>query len=88
MVDRGAKHLAFMARSGAERPAAARLIADIEARQIEVTVIKGDVAQKEEVEATIRRITQHRQLRGVVNAAMVLHVSRTKPSDAMGLKVV
>lgn len=88
MVDRGAKHLAFMARSGSERPAAARLIADLEARKIEVIVIKGDVAQRGDVQEAIRRITQHRQLRGVVNAAMVLHVSRTILSYAMGLKVV
>lgn len=75
MVDRGARHLAFMTRSGTKRPAAASLVSAIEARGAEVTVLRGDVAHGREVETAVRTITQHRQLRGVVNAAMVLNVS-------------
>lgn len=74
MIDRGAKHLAFMARSGAQNPTAADLVYSMEARGIEATVLKGDVARKDDVEAAIQTITQHRRLRGVVNAAMVLNV--------------
>lgn len=74
MIDRGARHLAFMARSGSQRPAAAHLISSIQAREVEVTVLRGDVADKDDVEAVIRTITQCRKLRGVVNAAMVLNV--------------
>ncbi|KAL8716996.1 MAG: hypothetical protein Q9225_005722 [Loekoesia sp. 1 TL-2023] len=73
MVDRGARYLAFLARSGSERPAAANLVSTIEARGVEVTVLKGDVAKSEDVDAAVRTITQYRQLRGVVNAAMVLN---------------
>ncbi|KAL8917449.1 MAG: hypothetical protein Q9208_007943 [Pyrenodesmia sp. 3 TL-2023] len=73
MVDRGVRHLAFMARSGAERPAAAKLVSSIEARGVEVTVFRGDVARREDVETVVHSISQLRELRGVVNAAMVLN---------------
>ncbi|KAL8829841.1 MAG: hypothetical protein Q9170_005997 [Blastenia crenularia] len=65
--------IAFMARSGADRPAAENLVCAIETRGAEVTVLRGDVAQSSDVENAIRTITQQRQLRGVVNAAMVLN---------------
>ncbi|KAL8934982.1 MAG: hypothetical protein Q9216_005641, partial [Gyalolechia sp. 2 TL-2023] len=73
MVDRGVKNLAFMARSGADRPAAAHLVSTIEARGVEVTVLRGDVADSKDVKTAIQTITKHHQLRGVVNAAMVLN---------------
>lgn len=79
MVDHGAKHLAFMARSGAERPAATHLVSTIEARGVEVTILRGDVANSNDVKTAIQTITQHRRLSGVVNAAMVLNVSKTIP---------
>lgn len=79
MVDRGARHLAFLARSGAKRPAAAHLISTIEARGVEVIVLQGDVGDSNDVKTAIQTITQHRQLRGVVNAAMVLNVSNSPP---------
>ncbi|KAL9595415.1 MAG: hypothetical protein Q9219_006458 [cf. Caloplaca sp. 3 TL-2023] len=73
MVDCGARHLAFMTRSGCKQPAAARLVSETKARGVEVMVLKGDVASSVDVESAVRAITQHRQLRGVVNAAMVLN---------------
>lgn len=74
-----------MARSGSERPAAAELISNIRAREIEVTVLRGDVADKDDVDACVQTITQHRELRGVVNAAMVLHVSQRISCNTLAL---
>ncbi|KAL8997504.1 MAG: hypothetical protein Q9188_006307, partial [Gyalolechia gomerana] len=68
-----------MARSGAERPAATHLVSTIEARGVEVTILRGDVANSNDVKTAIQKITQHRRLSGVVNAAMVLNVSKTIP---------
>ena len=74
MIDHGARHLAFMARSGVDRPAAANLVSSIQSRGIEVTILRGDVTNKDDVESAVHIITKHRQLLGVVNAAMVLNV--------------
>ncbi|KAL8720399.1 MAG: hypothetical protein Q9181_007916 [Wetmoreana brouardii] len=87
MIDRGARYLAFMARSRAERPAAAHLISSIQARGVEVTVLRDDVAERNAVEAAIETISQQRQIRGVVNAAMDLHVKPTISSDALTLNI-
>ncbi|KAL9009887.1 MAG: hypothetical protein Q9173_005125 [Seirophora scorigena] len=73
MVDRGARHLAFVARSGSESSAAASLASSMEARGVHVTVFRGDVALRDDVQTAVQSITQHRQLRGVVYAAMVLN---------------
>ncbi|KAI4095112.1 MAG: hypothetical protein LQ344_001763 [Seirophora lacunosa] len=62
-----------MARSGLESSAAASLVSSMEARGVHVTVFRGDVALRDDVETAVQSITQHRQLRGVVNAAMVLN---------------
>ncbi|KAL8979778.1 MAG: hypothetical protein Q9205_004974 [Flavoplaca limonia] len=86
MIDHGAKHLAFMARSGSESPSAANFVSSIETRGIEVTVLKCDVAIKEDVETAIRSVSRDRKLRGVVNAAMVLNVSDVHPFEATVLK--
>lgn len=86
MIDHGAKHIAFMARSGSESPAAASLVSTIETRGVEVTVLKCDVAIKEDVETAIRSVSRDRKLRGVVNAAMVLNVSDIHPFEATTLK--
>ena len=74
MIDRGARHLAFMSRSGSDSTAAAELVSSIQAQGVEVTVWRGDVARKDDVEACVQNITQQHKLRGIVNAAMVLNV--------------
>ena len=65
-----------MARSGAKQPPAAKLVSDLEALGVDITVLQGDVSVREDVESGIQAITRHRPLRGVVNAAMVLNVSQ------------
>lgn len=74
MIERGAKHFAFLSRSGTENPKAADLIASIEARQVTATVVRGDVTVKEDVEMAIEKLDKRYPIRGVVQAAMVLNV--------------
>ena len=72
MISRGAKHLAFMARSGASSKSAASLITSIEAQGVDVKIIQSDVAIKADVENAARQIDPRYPVRGVLNAAMVL----------------
>ena len=75
IVQRGAKHLAFMSRSGASKPLAASLIRRLEKQGVKVMMFKSDVANRKDVEALKERIDHSYPIRGIVNAAMVLDVS-------------
>ena len=75
MIERGAKHLAFMSRSGADSRSAAALIQSIEARGVTATVIRGDVTAIADVKAAVKEAGAVHPVRGVVHAAMVLEVS-------------
>ncbi|MCJ1284085.1 hypothetical protein MMC26_003416 [Xylographa opegraphella] len=72
MVERGAKHIAFMSRSGAESPSAATLVAGLKQLGVEVTILRSDVTSKKDVETAIERIDGRYPICGVLNAAMVL----------------
>ena len=72
MIERGARHLAFMGRSGASSKSAASLITSIEAQGVDVKVIKSDVTVKEDVMNVVNQIDRRYPIRGVLNAAMVL----------------
>lgn len=74
MMERGAKHFAFLSRSGSDNPKAADLIASIESRQVTAKVIRGDVTSKADVESAIEKLNKRYPIRGVVQAAMVLDV--------------
>ncbi|KAG7008896.1 hypothetical protein G7Y79_00004g014800 [Physcia stellaris] len=73
MVSRGANKLVFLGRSGRERPAARRLVDDLEAMGATVTVVKGDVVNFSDVQRSLDCIPGI--LGGVVQAAMGLDVS-------------
>ena len=74
MAERGAKHLTFMARSGAQTAEAKSALADIASLGCETHVLRCDVGDLEAVEAAMATIT--RPLRGVMHAAMVLKVMK------------
>ena len=76
MVERGAKHLVFMSRSGADSPSAAALVAGLEQFGIEATILRCDVTSKVDVEAAVNGLDRRYPIRGVLNAAMVLDVRR------------
>lgn len=80
MIQRGAKHIAFMSRSGASKPLAASLVSRVEAQGVEVTILKSDVACRRDVEAIMEKIDRRYPIRGIVNAAMVLDVSTRLPN--------
>ena len=75
MVQRGAKHLAFMSRSGASKPLATSLIRRLEKQGVKVMIFKSDVANRKDIEALRDRIDHRYPIRRIVNAAMVLDVS-------------
>ena len=70
VIQRGARDLAFMSRSGASRADARALVDWLTARQIRVRVFQTDVADQDAVEECVRSISG--SLGGVFHAAMVL----------------
>jgi NADPH:quinone reductase-like Zn-dependent oxidoreductase/acyl carrier protein len=72
MVERGARHLALMGRSGVS-PAAQAAIEAMEARGAQVRVVKGDVAQEEQVAGVLDEIRKSMPpLKGIIHSAGVL----------------
>ncbi|KAI1365305.1 polyketide synthase [Xylaria arbuscula] len=70
MVRRGARKLAFLSRSGADKPEAKATVSWLEERDIKVEVHRGDVSKLADVERCVENIG--RSLRGIFHAAMVL----------------
>ena len=86
MVERGAKHLAFMSRSGAEKPSAASLVTSLRAQNVNVLILRADVTCKSQVEAAVQNIDPNFPVRGVVNAAVILEVKRISTPKRHGLR--
>lgn len=72
MFERGARHFAFLSRSGTDKPEAAHVVRSLEAAGAEVTVFRADATDQSDVDAAIRKISLVRPIKGVVHAAMVL----------------
>jgi NADPH:quinone reductase-like Zn-dependent oxidoreductase/acyl carrier protein len=73
LADKGARHLALVGRSGAERPEAAEAIARFDARGVCARAFKADAANVEELREVFRSIAASMPpLRGIVHSAMVL----------------
>ncbi|KAH6899708.1 polyketide synthase [Thelonectria olida] len=70
MVRKGAKKLAFLSRSGADKPEAKATIEWLEKRGVEAQVYRGDVSKYADVQACIDGIGS--SLAGLFQAAMVL----------------
>ncbi len=75
-MDRGARRFAFLSRSGTDSTQAAILVEDIEKAGATVQVIRGDATSKVDVDRALKSIPADFPVRGVVNAAMVLRVSK------------
>lgn len=79
MMSRGAKHFAFISRSGADKPEAAQLIKSINSAGAITEVYRGDASNQSDVSRALASITSSgRRIRGVVHAAMVLQVRTYK----------
>ena len=72
MIQRGAKHLAFMSRSGASSPDASSLIDDLHAMGASPSVIQCSVTDSIAVKSAITTLTSSAHpLKGILHAAMV-----------------
>ncbi|KAM3427390.1 hypothetical protein MY4824_009476 [Beauveria thailandica] len=71
MVERGARRLVFLSRSGADRPEAVTLVSDLEAVGASPKVVCCDVTCKEAVASAVSDISFRYQVKGVIHAAMV-----------------
>ncbi|KAI2609240.1 hypothetical protein GGR54DRAFT_643554 [Hypoxylon sp. NC1633] len=72
MMERGARHFAFISRSGSDKPEAARLIKDINASGASTKVFRADASDAESISQIVASLHSERPIRGVVHAAMVL----------------
>lgn len=73
MIQRGARHLVFLGRSGASTPAAQEAIEIFCQMGANVKVIKADVTKLSEVQSAVARVDT--SIKGVIHAAMNLDVS-------------
>jgi aryl carrier-like protein len=71
MIDRGAKHLFYISRSGPAAPEAAMLAESAKELDVTISVMKCDITKKSNVNATVSQIAQNRPIRGVFQAAAV-----------------
>lgn len=76
MNERGAKHFAFISRSGADKPDAARLVENIKRAGATTQVFRADASDEEAVRRVVLELNSTGRIRGVVHAATVLKVSR------------
>ncbi|KAI1117711.1 hypothetical protein F5Y14DRAFT_464761 [Nemania sp. NC0429] len=72
MMERGARHFAFVSRSGIDKPEAARLVADIQQSGASTQVLRGDAADECAVAEIVASLQAERPIRGVIHAAMIL----------------
>ncbi|GAW25274.1 putative lovastatin nonaketide synthase [Rosellinia necatrix] len=73
MMEHGARHFAFVSRSGASKPEAARVIANIEkCPGTSTRVYRADASNEVAMQCIIYSLQAERPIRGVVHAAMVL----------------
>ncbi|KAI0157190.1 putative polyketide synthase [Hypoxylon sp. FL1284] len=72
MMDRGARHFAFVSRSGADKPEAARVVDGIKSQGGFATVFRADAANENVMRDVVVQLQGERPIRGVVHAAMVL----------------
>ncbi len=75
MVERGARHLVLVGRSGAHTPEALAAVAELQEMGAWVVVCRADVSRAEDVESLFVEVDRLPPLRGVVHAAMVLEDS-------------
>ncbi|KAF8246071.1 ketoacyl-synt-domain-containing protein [Wilcoxina mikolae CBS 423.85] len=68
MVERGARHLLIMSRSGAGSANAASLVDQLRKFGVKVTIVKGDVSRKEDVARAVKEVTL--PIVGVIQAPM------------------
>lgn len=79
MVDRGARNLTFLGRSGANSKDAAAMVDSLRERGCTVHVVRGDVSNKEDVEKAVKAAGV--PVYGMVQGAMALEVRYNPKTD-------
>ncbi len=77
MMEKGCKNFAFISRSGADKPEAAKAVELINDAGATAQVFRADATNDTDVTKVVSAISAARPIRGIVHAAMVLQVSRT-----------
>ncbi|KAI1101537.1 putative polyketide synthase [Jackrogersella minutella] len=72
MMERGARHFAFISRSGADKPEAAQVIEGIEKEGAVAKVFRADASDEDTMKQIVLSLNAERPVHGVVHAAMVL----------------
>lgn len=82
MVERGARHLTFIGRSGADKPEAATMVDQLRARGCAVHVVRGDVTNEEDVKEAVAAAGV--PVYGMVQGAMALEDKLFSKLDLAG----
>lgn len=72
MVQSGARHLAFLSRSGDAKPEAKETVEQLTSLGAKVTVLKGDVSDQQSFRAAMSECSSLPTIKGVIQMAMVL----------------
>ena len=72
MVERGARNLIFLSRSGLSEQEAKDLVSELEKLQVKVTVVEGDVTKMTDVQKAVD--AGFGSIRGVVQAPLIRQV--------------
>ncbi len=75
MVERGARHLVFLSRSGIAKPEAAGTVQELLNAGADPEVIRCDLTDRKALLSAVEKISETRQIKGVIHAAMVEGVS-------------
>lgn len=81
MVEKGARHLAFLSRSGTNRPEAVSIVEELVAAGADPEVIQCNVADRKALASAVEELTAKRKVKGVIHAAMVEGVSSQRSLD-------
>ena len=75
MMEKGCRNFAFISRSGADKPEAAKVVDTIRKVGASAQVFRADATMETDVAKVVSAVSAARPIRGVVHAAMVLQVS-------------
>lgn len=75
MVERGAKRLVFVSRSGLDKPEAKQLVKDLEELGAAPEVVRCSVLDCKKLTQEIQKVSCRYSIKGVIHAAMVEGVS-------------
>jgi hypothetical protein len=75
MVEKQARHLVFLSRSGEDRPETREMMKELTALGAEPEIIRCDATNLEAVKSAVEQVSNCLPVKGVINAAMVAGVS-------------